>query len=106
MLALGAEQRRRPGDAASRSATPARCFSVSGSNSAESLGEEPPSGARSPRFRIEVLPRASPGAQPVSERSLSEAVLGTVNWPDQRRRWEGLKVRLASFEPGREGATT
>ena len=46
-----------------------------------------------------------PGAQPVSERGLREAVLGTVDWQEQRRRWEGLKGRLASVEHGREGAT-
>jgi hypothetical protein len=46
-----------------------------------------------------------PGAQPVSERGLREAVLGTIDWQEQRRRWEGLKGRLASLEPGREGAT-
>jgi crotonobetainyl-CoA:carnitine CoA-transferase CaiB-like acyl-CoA transferase len=46
-----------------------------------------------------------PGAQPVSERGLREAVLGTIDWQEQRRRWEGLKGRLASVEHGREGAT-
>jgi hypothetical protein len=46
-----------------------------------------------------------PGAQPVSERGLREALLGTIDWQEQRRRWEGLKGRLASFEHGREGAT-
>lgn len=46
-----------------------------------------------------------PGAQPVSERGLREAVLGTIDWQEQRRRWQGLKGRLASVEPGREGAT-
>lgn len=46
-----------------------------------------------------------PGAQPVSERGLREAALGTIDWQEQRRRWEGLKGRLASVEPGREGAT-
>jgi len=38
-----------------------------------------------------------PGAQPVSERGLREAVLGTVDWQEQRRRWEGLR---AQFAPG------
>lgn len=33
-----------------------------------------------------------PGAQPVSERGLREAVLGTIDWQEQRRRWEGLKA--------------
>jgi hypothetical protein len=41
----------------------------------------------------------------VSERGLREAVLGTIDWQEQRRRWERLKGRLASVEPGREGAT-
>jgi hypothetical protein len=40
-----------------------------------------------------------PGAQPVSERGLREAVLGTIDWQEQRRRWEGLKGRLTSVEP-------
>ena len=33
-----------------------------------------------------------PGAQPMSERGLREAVLGTIDWQEQRRRWEGLKA--------------
>lgn len=33
-----------------------------------------------------------PGAPPVSERGLREAVLGTVDWREQRRRWERLKA--------------
>lgn len=32
-----------------------------------------------------------PGAQPVSERGLREALLGTVDWQEQRRRWEALR---------------
>jgi hypothetical protein len=36
-----------------------------------------------------------PGAQPVSERGLREAVLGTIDWQEQRRRWERLR---ATFE--------
>jgi len=36
-----------------------------------------------------------PGAQPVSERSHREAVLGTIDWQEQRRRWEGLRARLS-----------
>lgn len=39
-----------------------------------------------------------PGAQPVSERGLREAVLGTIDWQEQRRRWEGLKGSLSSTE--------
>ncbi len=35
-----------------------------------------------------------PGAQPVSERGLREAVLGTIDWQEQRRRWDGLKGEL------------
>jgi hypothetical protein len=35
-----------------------------------------------------------PGAQPVSERGLREAVLGTIDWQEQRRRWEGVKAGL------------
>lgn len=35
-----------------------------------------------------------PGAQPVSERGLREAVLGTVDWEEQRRRWEELRAHL------------
>jgi len=46
-----------------------------------------------------------PGVQPVSARGLREAVLGTIDWQKQRRRWEGRKGRLACVEPGREGAT-
>ena len=46
-----------------------------------------------------------PGAQPMSERGLREAVLGTIDWQEQRRRWEGLKGRLGNVEHGREGAT-
>lgn len=37
-----------------------------------------------------------PGAQPVSERGLREAVLGTVDWQEQRRRWEGLRTGFAT----------
>ena len=37
-----------------------------------------------------------PGAQPVSERGLREAVLGTVDWQEQRRRWEGLRREISS----------
>ena len=36
-----------------------------------------------------------PGAQPLSERGLREALLGTIDWQEQRRRWEGLR---ATFE--------
>lgn len=36
-----------------------------------------------------------PGAQPVSERGLREALLGTIDWQEQRRRWERLR---ATFE--------
>jgi hypothetical protein len=36
-----------------------------------------------------------PGAQPVSERGLREAVLGTIDWQEQRRRWEGLRAQFA-----------
>jgi hypothetical protein len=35
-----------------------------------------------------------PGAQPVSERGLREAVLGTIDWQEQRWRWEGLRVQF------------
>lgn len=59
-----------------------------------------------PEVRAEILFLELPqGAQPVSERGLREAVLGKVEWQEQGRRWEGLKGRLASAEPGREGAT-
>jgi hypothetical protein len=59
-----------------------------------------------PEVQEEILfLELSPGAQPVSERGLREAVLRTIDWQEQRRRWEGLKGRLASLEPGREGAT-
>lgn len=37
-----------------------------------------------------------PGAQPVSERGLREAVLGTIDWQEQRRRWEGLRREICS----------
>lgn len=36
-----------------------------------------------------------PGAQPVSERGLREAVLGTIDWQEQRRRWEELRAQFA-----------
>ena len=36
-----------------------------------------------------------PGAQPVSERGLREAVLGTIDWQEQRRRWAGLRAQFA-----------
>jgi hypothetical protein len=36
-----------------------------------------------------------PGAQPVSELGLREAVLGTIDWQEQRRRWEGLRAQFA-----------
>ncbi|XXF81224.1 hypothetical protein P2318_16130 [Myxococcaceae bacterium GXIMD 01537] len=35
-----------------------------------------------------------PGAEPVSERGLREAVLGTVDREEQRRRWEELRAHL------------
>jgi hypothetical protein len=35
-----------------------------------------------------------PGTQPVSERGLREAVLGTIDWQEQRRRWEGLRAQF------------
>lgn len=37
-----------------------------------------------------------PGAQPVSERGLREAVLGTIDWQEQRRRWEGLRREFSN----------
>lgn len=37
-----------------------------------------------------------PGAQPVSERGLREAVLGTIDWQEQRRRWEGLRREIST----------
>lgn len=37
-----------------------------------------------------------PGAQPVSERGLREAVLGTLDWQEQRRRWEGLRATFTA----------
>jgi hypothetical protein len=37
-----------------------------------------------------------PGAQPVNERGLREAVLGTVDWQEQRRRWDGLKREICT----------
>lgn len=40
-----------------------------------------------------------PGAQPVSERGLREAVLGTVDWQEQRRRWEGVKAAIGRRAP-------
>jgi len=33
-----------------------------------------------------------PGSQPVSERGLREAVLGTIDCQQQRRRWERLRT--------------
>jgi hypothetical protein len=37
-----------------------------------------------------------PGAQPVSERALREALCRSVDWREQRRAWEGIK---ATFHP-------
>lgn len=37
-----------------------------------------------------------PGAQPVSEGGLREAVLGTIDRQAQRRRWQGLKRELST----------
>ena len=49
-----------------------------------------------PQVQEEILfLELPPGAQPVSERGLREAVLGTIDWQEQRRRWEGLR---AAFE--------
>jgi hypothetical protein len=42
-----------------------------------------------------------PGAQPVSERGLREALLGTIDWEEQRRRWEGLKTVAGIDTPAR-----
>jgi hypothetical protein len=41
----------------------------------------------------------------VSERGLREAVLGMIDWQEQRRQWEGLKGQLGSAWPGQKGAT-
>jgi hypothetical protein len=30
----------------------------------------------------------------VSERGLREAVVGTIDWQEQRQRWEGLKAGI------------
>jgi len=38
-------------------------------------------------------PRSVPGTQPVSKRGLRETVLGTVDWWEQRWRWEGWRRR-------------
>ena len=47
-----------------------------------------------PEVQEEVLfLELPPGAQPVSERGLREAVLGTVDWQEQRRRWDGLRAQ-------------
>jgi hypothetical protein len=49
-----------------------------------------------PEVQEEVLfLELPPGAQPVSERGLCEAVLGTIDWQEQRRRREKLR---ATFE--------
>ena len=40
-----------------------------------------------------------PGAQPVSERGLREALLGTIDWQEQRRRWEGVKAAIGRHAP-------
>ncbi len=37
-----------------------------------------------------------PGAQPLSECGVREAGLGTIDWQEQRRRWEGLKREISS----------
>ena len=45
-----------------------------------------------PEVREEILFLELPaGAQPISERGVREALLGTVDWQDQRRRREGPK---------------
>jgi hypothetical protein len=49
-----------------------------------------------PQVQEEILfLEPSPGAQPVSERGLREAVLGTIDWQEQRRRWDRLKLEIS-----------
>ena len=40
-----------------------------------------------------------PGTQPVSERGLREAGLGTIDWQEQRRRWEAVKAAIGRRAP-------
>jgi hypothetical protein len=48
-----------------------------------------------PKVQEEILfLELPPGAQPVSERGLRDAVLGTVDWREQQRRWEGLRAKF------------
>jgi hypothetical protein len=50
-----------------------------------------------PEVQEEVLfLELPPDAQPRIERGLREAVLGTIDWQEQRRRWEGLKREICT----------
>jgi len=54
----------------------------------------------SPEVQEEILfLELPPGALPVSERALREGGLGTIDWQEQRRRWEGLKAAFAPRAP-------
>ena len=48
-----------------------------------------------PEVQEEILLELPPGAQPLSERGLREAVLGTIE-QEQRQRWEGLKREFST----------
>ncbi|MGN6106860.1 MAG: hypothetical protein ACTHU0_17255 [Kofleriaceae bacterium] len=46
-----------------------------------------------PEVQEKVLSLEAPaGRQPLSERGLREALLGTLDWQEQRQRWEGLRA--------------
>ena len=62
---------------------------VSNARLEQLLTEEPP------EVQEEILLELPPGAQPLSERGLREAVLGTIE-QEQRQRWEGLKREFST----------
>lgn len=46
-------------------------------------------------IQAEILHReVAPGARPVSERALRDHILNTLDWVEQRLRWEGLNTGL------------
>lgn len=48
-----------------------------------------------PEVQEEVLFLEAPaGRQPLSERGLREALLGTLDWQEQRRRWGQLRAKF------------
>lgn len=50
-----------------------------------------------PEVQEEVLLLEAPaGRQPLSERGLREALLGTLDWLEQRRRWSDLQAKFGT----------